>query len=220
MLKALENLRVILKSKKMLTIAIASATCIVALATTVAVAADNRNDVQIESVETTTEETVSEQEVETSTEVVLETAETITEQIIVAPEEQPTQQSGSNANSASTTKKVNTTVATTEPNVPEITASNKFTQEEVDRLVASAKQYAISKGFVINSTLGTKGTSWNNPVTTYNINNYNKYENGLRYQVDEMYKNGSQNGGIVEGCPCNVFAESISDGIWEIYVVA
>lgn len=46
------------------------------------------------------------------------------------------------------------------------TTEHVWTQAEVDAIVTEIKQYAINKGFRIDDSMTTQGTSWNNPANT------------------------------------------------------
>lgn len=70
----------------------------------------------------------------------------------------PTQkQSGSKSNTKPKQETVTTLPQTTE---------HVWTQAEVDAIVTEIKQYAINKGFRIDDSMTTQGTSWNNPANT------------------------------------------------------
>lgn len=70
----------------------------------------------------------------------------------------PTQkQSGSKSNT-----KPKQETGTTSPQ----TTEHVWTQAEVDAIVTEIKQYAINKGFRIDDSMTTQGTSWNNPANT------------------------------------------------------
>ena len=72
--------------------------------------------------------------------------------------EKPTKkQSGSKS---SGTPKQETVTASTQ------TTEHVWTQAEVDAIVTEIKQYAINKGFRIDDSMTTQGTSWNNPANT------------------------------------------------------
>lgn len=93
-----------------------------------------------------------------------------------------------------------------------------WTQAEVDALVAEIKSYAQSKGFSINSSLTTQGTSWSNPVHTGKDKAKTKAD--LKYDIDFIYNKGiSRFGYIPEGSELNVFAKPYATNEWEIYVV-
>lgn len=72
--------------------------------------------------------------------------------------EKPTQKkSGSKSNT-----KPKQETGTTSPQ----TTEHVWTQAEVDAIVTEIKQYAINKGFRIDDSMTTQGTSWNNPANT------------------------------------------------------
>ena len=95
---------------------------------------------------------------------------------------------------------------------------NKWTQAEVNSLVAEIKAYARSKGFTINENLTTQGTSWSNPVHT-GINKA-KTKADLKYDIDFVYNLVVQQvGHFPEGAELNVIAKPYAENEWEIYVV-
>lgn len=72
--------------------------------------------------------------------------------------EKPTQkQSGSKSSGTPKQETVTASAQTTE---------HVWTQAEVDAIVTEIKQYAINKGFRIDDSMTTQGTSWNNPANT------------------------------------------------------
>ncbi len=106
---------------------------------------------------------------------------------------------------------------------------HQWTQAEVDMLVAEVKQYAISKGFGINSSMTTQGTSWNNPANTgwytwAGDEAVAKVKQYLKEEVDFVYELVLQEFGYIpEGGYINIFVQSYTDSNgssqWEIYVV-
>ena len=66
----------------------------------------------------------------------------------------------SKKNSSNTKPKQETVTASPQ------TTEHVWTQAEVDAIVTEIKQYAINKGFRINDSMTTQGTSWNNPTNT------------------------------------------------------
>lgn len=95
---------------------------------------------------------------------------------------------------------------------------SQWTQAEVDALVAEIKAYAQSKGFAINSSLTTQGTSWSNPVHTGKDKAKTKAD--LKYDIDFEYDLVLQDFGYIpESAALNVFAKSYATNEWEIYVV-
>lgn len=119
------------------------------------------------------------------------------------------QSSGSQASAAKPAEKPAQTQPKPEP---------VWTQAEVDALVAEIKSYAQSKGFSINSSLTTQGTSWSNPVHTGKDKAKTKAD--LKYDIDFIYNKGiSRFGYIPEGSELNVFAKPYATNEWEIYVV-
>lgn len=93
-----------------------------------------------------------------------------------------------------------------------------WTQADVDAAVAEAKQYAKSRGLVIDSSLTEKGTSWSSPIDTRWDYKSNAAVD-LHYQIDRFYNLEIEDFGCVnEKSKCNIF--SINCGsYWEIYVV-
>ncbi len=104
------------------------------------------------------------------------------------------------------------------PVAPTQTDEHLWTQAEVDSLVAEIKAYAQSKGFTINSSLTTQGTSWSNPVHT-GVNK-EKTKADLKYDIDFVYNMGIKRFGYIpEGSALNIIAKPIAENEWEIYVV-
>lgn len=128
--------------------------------------------------------------------------------------EKPTQkQSGSKSNTKPKQETVTTLPQTTE---------HVWTQAEVDAVVTEIKQYAIDKGFVINSRLTTQGTSWRNPASTESTPE--RVKSRLHYCVDDIYTMGMNRFGYIpEELYLNVVAQQYTDSYgntqWEIYVV-
>lgn len=119
------------------------------------------------------------------------------------------QSSGSQASAAKPAEKPAQTQPKPEP---------VWTQAEVDALVAEIKAYAQSKGFTINSSLTTEGTSWSNPVHTGKDKAKTKAD--LKYDIDFVYDLVLQDFGYIpESAALNVFAKSYATNEWEIYVV-
>lgn len=128
--------------------------------------------------------------------------------------EKPTQKSSV---SKSNTKPKQETV-TTSPQQTE----HVWTQAKVDAVVTEIKQYAIDKGFVINSRLTTQGTSWRNPASTESTPE--RVKSRLHYCVDDIYTMGMNRFGYIpEESYLNVVAQQYTDSDgntqWEIYVV-
>lgn len=132
----------------------------------------------------------------------------------------PTQkQSGSKSNT-----KPKQETGTTSPQNVEITEGS-WTQAEIDSLVAEIKAYAKSRGFTINPNLTTKGTSWSNPVHSWE--NKEKTKSDLKYEIDFVYNLAvEQVGHFPEGAELNVIAEidpvwsaAAEEICWAIYVV-
>ena len=132
----------------------------------------------------------------------------------------PTQkQSGSKSN----TKPKQETVTTSPQNV-EITEGS-WTQAEIDSLVAETKAYAQSRGFTIDSSLTTKGTSWSNPVHSWE--NKERTKSDLKEEIDFIYNLAvEQVGHFPEKARLNVIAEidpvwsgAAGEICWAIYVV-
>ena len=132
----------------------------------------------------------------------------------------PTQkQSGSKSNT-----KPKQETGTTSPQNVEITEGS-WTQAEIDSLVAEIKAYAQSRGFTINPNLTTKGTSWSNPVHSWD--NKEKTKSDLKYEIDFVYNLAvEQVGHFPEGAELNVIAEidpvwsaAAEEICWAIYVV-
>lgn len=115
----------------------------------------------------------------------------------------------------------------TKPKQETVTASPQttehvWTQAEVDAIVTEIKQYAIDKGFVINSRLTTQGTSWRNPASTESTPE--RVKSRLHYCVDDIYTMGMNRFGYIpEESYLNVVAQQYTDSDgntqWEIYVI-
>lgn len=132
----------------------------------------------------------------------------------------PTQKkSGSKSNT-----KPKQETGTTSPQNVEITEGS-WTQAEIDSLVAEIKAYAKSRGFTINPNLTTKGTSWSNPVHSWE--NKEKTKSDLKYEIEFVYNLAvEQVGHFPEGAELNVIAEidpvwsaAAEEICWAIYVV-
>lgn len=131
----------------------------------------------------------------------------------------PQKQSGSKSNT-----KPKQETGTTSPQNVEITEGS-WTQAEIDSLVAEIKAYAKSRGFTINPNLTTKGTSWSNPVHSWE--NKEKTKSDLKYEIDFVYNLAvEQVGHFPEGAELNVIAEidpvwsaAAEEICWAIYVV-
>ncbi len=115
------------------------------------------------------------------------------------------------------------------PVAPAQSDEHLWTQAEVDSLVAEIKAYAQSKGFTINSSLTTKGTSWSNPANTSwyawaGDNAIPMVKSKLKDEVDFVYNMGiNRFGYIPEESFLNIVVESCTgvygETAWEIYVV-
>lgn len=97
-----------------------------------------------------------------------------------------------------------------------------WTQADVDAAVAEAKQYAKSKGLIINSnkkfTVSIDGiaynTSWSSPIDT-RLDYKTNANVDLHYQIDRFAKEAANDGVVYD---INIFAEN-HGSYWEIYVV-
>ncbi len=97
-----------------------------------------------------------------------------------------------------------------------------WTQADVDAAVAEAKQYAKSKGLIINSnkkfTVSIDGiaynTSWSSPIDT-RLDYKTNAKVDLHYQIDRFAREAINDGVAYD---INVFAEN-HGSYWEIYVV-
>lgn len=97
-----------------------------------------------------------------------------------------------------------------------------WTQADVDAAVAEAKQYAKSKGLIINSnkkfTVSIDGiaynTSWSSPIDT-RLDYKTNAKVDLHYQIDRFAKEAANDGVAYD---INIFAEN-HGSYWEIYVV-
>lgn len=163
---------------------------------------------EIESLTEEAESTANEESQPTSE--VSETENTETKK----PTEKKAQES--KKNSSNTKPKQET--GTTSPQ----TTEHVWTQAEVDAIVTEIKQYAIDKGFVINSRLTTQGTSWRNPASTESTPE--RVKSRLHYCVDDIYTMGMNRFGYIpEESYLNVVAQQYTDSDgntqWEIYVV-
>lgn len=179
-------------------------------------------------------ETVTENETEPET----EATEPETTEPITAEATEPSKVSPPNTNKSSSsdksssakekpTQKSSGSKGNTKPKQETVTTSPQqtehvWTQAEVDAVVTEIKQYAIGKGFVINSRLTTQGTSWRNPASTESTPE--RVKSRLHYCVDDIYTMGMNRFGYIpEESYLNVVAQQYndSDGYtqWEIYVV-
>lgn len=126
--------------------------------------------------------------------------------------------SSGSSGASSSTPKPNTGSSNQKPVTATQAQSSQWTQAEVDALVAEIKAYAQSKGFTINSSLTTEGTSWSNPVHTGKDKAKTKAD--LKYDIDFVYDLVLQDFGYIpESAALNVFAKSYATNEWEIYVV-
>ncbi len=111
----------------------------------------------------------------------------------------------------------------TPPAEPQKPSKKQWTQAEVDALVAEMKAYAKSRGFVIDSSLTTVGTSWRNPASTQSTPERAKQR--LIYLVNESYDSAVDSLGYFpeNRATLNIVTQQYtdSDGYtqWEIYVV-
>lgn len=163
---------------------------------------------EIESLTEEAESTANEESQPTSE--VSETENTETKK----PTEKKAQES--KKNSSNTKPKQETVTASPQ------TTEHVWTQAEVDAIVTEIKQYAIDKGFVINSRLTTQGTSWRNPASTESTPE--RVKSRLHYCVDDIYTMGMNRFGYIpEESYLNVVAQQYTDSNgntqWEIYVV-
>ena len=96
------------------------------------------------------------------------------------------------------------------------------TQAQGHAIIAETKAYATSKGFKINSSLSTTGTSWRNPANTES--SLEQVKSRLTYLIDESYQSVIDSLGYFdERAEINVLAKKYTDSNghaqWEIYVV-
>lgn len=134
----------------------------------------------------------------------------------------PTQkQSGSKSNT-----KPKQETGTTSPQ----TTEHVWTQAEVDAIVTEIKQYAINKGFRIDDSMTTQGTSWNNPANTSwyswaGDKAVSKVKSDLKEEIEWNYNDVINEVGYF---PEDVFGINIvvqmcygtyGEPAWEIYVV-
>lgn len=130
----------------------------------------------------------------------------------------PTEKKAQESKKNSSNTKPKQETGTTSPQQTE----HVWTQAEVDAVVTEIKQYAIDKGFVINSRLTTQGTSWRNPASTESTPE--RVKSRLHYCVDDIYTMGMNRFGYIpEESYLNVVAQQYTDSDgntqWEIYVV-
>ena len=131
--------------------------------------------------------------------------------------------SSGSSGASSSTPKPNTGSSNQKPVTVTQAQSSQWTQADVDATIAAAKQYAISKGCVIDSSLTEKGTTWMNPIDT-RLDAKTSAGSSLQYQIDNSLKNTNLSdeqlaAAIAAGLlKINIF--SINCGTyWEIYVV-
>lgn len=163
---------------------------------------------EIESLTEETESTANEESQPASE--VSETENTETKK----PTEKKAQESKKNSSNTKPRQETGTTSPQTTEHV--------WTQAEVDAIVTEINQYAIDKGFVINSRLTTQGTSWRNPASTESTPE--RVKSRLHYCVDDIYTMGMNRFGYIpEESYLNVVAQQYTDSDgntqWEIYVV-
>ena len=127
-----------------------------------------------------------------------------------------------------TTKKPTATKPATTAQTVEQTTQWLWTEADLQDVVNQAKAYAISKGFVINSSLTEVGTTWDNPLTTDWCRSKARAIQNVKYQIDTAYKwaedEGVANAGIpleinIFYKPWNSIAPYPEDTCWGIYVV-
>ena len=136
--------------------------------------------------------------------------------------EKPTQkQSGSKSSGTPKQETVTASAQTTE---------HVWTQAEVDAIVTEIKQYAINKGFRIDDSMTTQGTSWNNPANTSRYSwagdkAVSKVKSYLKEEIEWNYNDVLNEVGYF---PENVIGINIvvqtcygtyGELAWEIYVV-
>ncbi len=136
--------------------------------------------------------------------------------------EKPTQKSiGSKGN----TKPKQETVTT-----PPQQTEHVWTQAEVDAVVTEIKQYAVNKGFRINESMTTQGTSWNNPANTSwyswaGDKAVSKVKSHLKEEIEWNYNDVLNEVGYFPEnvIGINIVAQTCSgtygEPAWEIYVV-
>lgn len=131
--------------------------------------------------------------------------------------------SSGSSGASSSTPKPNTGSSNQKPVTVTQAQSSQWTQADVDATISAAKQYAISKGCVIDSSLTEKGTTWMNPIDT-RLDAKTSAGSSLQYQIDNSLKNTNLSdeqlaAAIAAGLlKINIF--SINCGTyWEIYVV-
>lgn len=139
------------------------------------------------------------------------------------PTSDTTKKSSSGSSGASSsTPKPNTGSSNQKPVTATQAQGHQWTQAEVDAIIAETKAYATSKGFKINSSLSTAGTSWRNPANTES--SLEQVKSRLTYLIDESYQSVIDSLGYFdERAEINVLAKKYTDSNghaqWEIYVV-
>ena len=128
----------------------------------------------------------------------------------------------SSSGASSSTPKPNTGSSNQKPVTATQAQGHQWTQAEVDAIIAETKAYATSKGFKINSSLSTTGTSWRNPANTES--SLEQVKSRLTYLIDESYQSVIDSLGYFdERAEINVLAKKYTDSNghaqWEIYVV-
>ena len=102
------------------------------------------------------------------------------------PTSDTTKKSSSGSSGASSsTPKPNTGSSNQKPVTATQAQGHQWTQAEVDAIIAETKAYATSKGFKINTSLSTTGTSWRNPANTES--SLEQVKSRLTYLIDESY---------------------------------
>lgn len=177
---------------------------------------------EIESLTEETESTANEESQPASE--VSETENTETKKPTEKKAQENKNNSSNSQNKNNTSAKKETTTAS------EQMTEHVWTQAEVDAIVTEIKQYAINKGFRIDDSMTTQGTSWNNPANTSRYSwagdkAVSKVKSYLKEEIEWNYNDVLNEVGYF---PENVIGINIvvqtcygtyGETAWEIYVV-
>lgn len=136
----------------------------------------------------------------------------------------------SKKNSSNSQNKNNTSAKKETTTASEQMTEHVWTQAEVDAIVTEIKQYAISRGFRIDDSMTTQGTSWNNPANTSwyswaGDKAVSKVKSDLKEEIEWNYNDVVKEIGYFPEnvIGINIIAKSCygtyGEPAWEIYVV-
>ena len=156
--------------------------------------------------------------------------ESLTEEVESTANEESQPASESKNNSSNSQNKNNTSAKKETTTASEQMTEHVWTQAEVDAIVTEIKQYAISRGFKINDSMTTQGTSWNNPANTSwyswaGDKAVSKVKSDLKEEIEWNYNDVVKEIGYFPEnvIGINIIAKSCygtyGEPAWEIYVV-